>query len=32
LHRRPPAKFEAFVAEDIEKWGKVIRTANVKPE
>jgi tripartite-type tricarboxylate transporter receptor subunit TctC len=27
-----PANFGRFIAEDIEKWGKVIRTANIKPE
>jgi tripartite-type tricarboxylate transporter receptor subunit TctC len=27
-----PADFGKFVAEETEKWGKVIRTANIKPE
>ena len=26
------ADFGKFIAEEIEKWGKVIRTANIKPE
>ena len=27
-----PAEFGKLVAEETEKWGKVIRAANVKPE
>jgi tripartite-type tricarboxylate transporter receptor subunit TctC len=27
-----PADFGKFIAEEIEKWGKVIRAANIKPE
>jgi tripartite-type tricarboxylate transporter receptor subunit TctC len=27
-----PAEFGKFVASEIEKWGKVIRMANIKPE
>jgi tripartite-type tricarboxylate transporter receptor subunit TctC len=27
-----PADFAKLIAEEIEKWGKVIRTANIKPE
>jgi tripartite-type tricarboxylate transporter receptor subunit TctC len=27
-----PAEFTKFVADDTEKWGKVIRAANIKPE
>jgi tripartite-type tricarboxylate transporter receptor subunit TctC len=27
-----PAEFDAFVIAETEKWGKVIRTANIKPE
>jgi tripartite-type tricarboxylate transporter receptor subunit TctC len=27
-----PAEFGAFLAADTEKWGKVIRAANIKPE
>ena len=27
-----PAQFEKLLAEDIEKWGRVIRTAKIKPE
>ncbi len=27
-----PAEFGAFLTADTEKWGKVIRTANIKPE
>ena len=27
-----PADFGRFVAEDTEKWAKVIRAANIKPE
>jgi len=27
-----PAEFGKFVADEIEKWGKVIRAANIKPE
>jgi tripartite-type tricarboxylate transporter receptor subunit TctC len=27
-----PADFEKLIAEEIEKWEKVIRAANIKPE
>jgi hypothetical protein len=27
-----PADFEKLLAEETEKWAKVIRTANIKPE
>ena len=27
-----PSDFGKFIVEDTEKWGKVIRTANIKPE
>jgi tripartite-type tricarboxylate transporter receptor subunit TctC len=27
-----PAEFRQFIAEEVDKWGKVIRTANVKPK
>ena len=27
-----PADFGKFIAEETEKWGKVIRAANIKPE
>jgi tripartite-type tricarboxylate transporter receptor subunit TctC len=27
-----PAEFGKFLASDVEKWGRVIRTANIKPE
>jgi hypothetical protein len=27
-----PAEFERFIAEETEKWGKVIRVANIKLE
>jgi hypothetical protein len=27
-----PADFGKFIAEDTEKWGNVIRAANIKPE
>jgi tripartite-type tricarboxylate transporter receptor subunit TctC len=27
-----PAEFRKFIAEEVDKWGKVIRTANIKPE
>ena len=26
-----PAEFGTFLAEETEKWGKVIRAANIKP-
>ena len=26
----PPADFEKLIADETEKWGKVIRTANIK--
>jgi tripartite-type tricarboxylate transporter receptor subunit TctC len=28
----PPAEFGKFIANETEKWGKVIRAANIKPE
>jgi len=28
----PPADFGKFIADETEKWGKVIRAANIKPE
>jgi tripartite-type tricarboxylate transporter receptor subunit TctC len=27
-----PAKFRKFISDDTEKWAKIIRTANIKPE
>ena len=27
-----PAKFGKFIADETEKWGKVIRAASIKPE
>jgi hypothetical protein len=27
-----PADFGELIADETEKWGKVIRTANIKPE
>jgi hypothetical protein len=27
-----PADFGKLIADEIEKWGKVIRAANIKPE
>jgi hypothetical protein len=27
-----PAEFGKLIAEEIEKWGKVIRAANIKPD
>jgi hypothetical protein len=30
--RSPPAEFGKFMAEDTEKWAKVIRAANIKVE
>jgi tripartite-type tricarboxylate transporter receptor subunit TctC len=27
-----PADFGKFIATETEKWGKVVRTANIKPE
>ena len=27
-----PAAFGKFIVEDTEKWGKVVRAANIKPE
>jgi len=27
-----PADFQKFIAEETDKWGKVVRTANIKPE
>jgi tripartite-type tricarboxylate transporter receptor subunit TctC len=32
LFRGSPTDFGKFVAEETDKWGKVIRTANIKPE
>ena len=29
---RSPADFGKLIADETEKWGKVIRTANIKPE
>jgi hypothetical protein len=28
----PPAEFGKLLADETEKWGKVIRAANIKPE
>ena len=28
----PPAEFGRFIADETEKWGKVIRSANIKPD
>jgi tripartite-type tricarboxylate transporter receptor subunit TctC len=30
--RMTPADFSKLIGEETEKWGKVIRTANIKPE
>ena len=30
--RSSPVDLEKHVAEEVEKWGKVIRAANIKPE
>jgi hypothetical protein len=27
-----PSDFGKFIAEEVEKWAKVIRAANIKPE
>ena len=27
-----PADFRKFIAEEVDKWGKVIRAANIKPQ
>ena len=27
-----PTEFRKFIAEEVDKWGKVIRTADIKPE
>ena len=27
-----PSEFEAYLRKDIEKWGKVVRDANLKPQ
>ena len=27
-----PAEFRKFIADETEKWAKVIRAANIKPE
>jgi tripartite-type tricarboxylate transporter receptor subunit TctC len=27
-----PSEFGKFIADETEKWGKVIRAANIKPE
>jgi len=32
VNTRSPAEFAAYIAEQTDKWGKVIRTANIKPE
>jgi tripartite-type tricarboxylate transporter receptor subunit TctC len=32
IHAAPPADFGKLIAADTEKWGKVIRAANIKPE
>jgi tripartite-type tricarboxylate transporter receptor subunit TctC len=32
VFRSSPAEFETFMASYTEKWGKVIRAANIKPE
>ena len=32
IHAASPADFGKLVADDTEKWGKVIRAANIKPE
>jgi tripartite-type tricarboxylate transporter receptor subunit TctC len=31
-HPGSPADFAKFIADETEKWGKVIRAANIKPE
>jgi tripartite-type tricarboxylate transporter receptor subunit TctC len=28
----PPADFAKLIADETEKWGKVVRAANIKPE
>ena len=32
VYASSPADFGKLIAGDTEKWGKVIRTANIKPE
>jgi hypothetical protein len=32
LERRDSADFGKLIADETEKWGKVIRAANIKPE
>jgi tripartite-type tricarboxylate transporter receptor subunit TctC len=32
VNTRAQAEFAAYIAEQADKWGKVIRTANIKPE
>lgn len=32
VNRRSQAEFAAYIAEQTDKWGKVIRSANIKPE
>jgi tripartite-type tricarboxylate transporter receptor subunit TctC len=27
-----PTDFKTYIAEEVEKWGKVVRAANIKPE
>jgi hypothetical protein len=27
-----PAEFESLIVTETEKWGKVVRTANIKPD
>ena len=27
-----PAEFGKFIADDVDRWGKVIRAANIKPD
>jgi tripartite-type tricarboxylate transporter receptor subunit TctC len=31
-HPGSPADFGRFIAQEIEKWGKVVRAANIKAE
>jgi hypothetical protein len=32
VHASSPADFRKFIAAETEKWAKVIRAANIKPE
>jgi hypothetical protein len=32
VHAGSPADFGKFIADETEKWGKVIKFANIKPE